>query len=214
MKARIRRASLVALLLALAPVAVGCGGREADVKSALPPAKHFNEPVFDGLTLGMTRVEAAQAHPIRPSLTASGRNFLVWVYDRPGDYTVHLSFSDRGERARLRRIDVHYGKSPESADEFIGQFEKIYGAPDVRRRQPDINAYGDPTHRQFETIWSDADQYVFLTERVPLPGHAGKPVYYVTIRRKELSTAGPPTGYVPPPPPLDENGKPIEEPAF
>ena len=76
-----------------------------------------------------------------------------------------------------------------------------------------MNSYGDKSHDQFETIWSDATQYVFLTERVPLPGRPGKPVYFLTVRRKTLSANGPPTGYVPPPA-LDAEGNPIDEPVF
>jgi hypothetical protein len=150
---------------------------------------------------------------MRPSVTSMGRNMAVWVYDRKKEYTVHLTFSGGTPRDALVRIDVHYGPTDESAEEFIQRFEPAFGKPDIVRRQAVINSYGDRAHRQFETIWSDETQYVFLTERVPMPGKPGRPVYYLTARRKQLTTTGPPTGYVPPPA-LDEEGNPIEEPVF
>ena len=205
---------LILLAAVAAASALAACGRTPAVKPPPPPSKHFPQPLFDGLSLGLTRAEVARIHAIRPSLTASGKNYRIWVYERQGEYTVHLSFSDRGEEARLGRIDVHHGRSTEPADRFIARFEATLGAPDVRRRKPEINAYGDRTHRQFETIWSDAEQYVFLTERVPLPGRPGNPVYYLTVRKKQITATGPPTGYVPPPPPVDEEGRPIEEPVF
>jgi hypothetical protein len=161
----------------------------------------------------MTRAETARMHGIRPSLTAGGKNLRVLLYDGPGPSTVSLTFNGRDDSDTLRRIDVHYGLEKEPADSFIGRFETLYGAPDVRRREAVINAYGDPRHRQFETIWSDATQIVFLTERVPLPGRGGEPAYFLTIRKRELRASGPPTGYVPPPQ-VDKDGNPIEEPVF
>jgi hypothetical protein len=165
------------------------------------------------LQLGMTRAETARRHRIRPSLTAGGKNLRVWLYDGPGDSTVSLTFDGHDDNDTLRRIDVHYGLENVPADGVIAGFEKVYGSPDVRRREAVINAYGDPRHRQFETIWSDASQIVFLTERVPLPGRGGEPAYFLTIRKRELRANGPPTGYVPPPQ-VDKDGHPIEEPVF
>jgi len=46
-----------------------------------------------------------------------------------------------------------------------------------------------------------------------MPGKPGRPVYFLTARRKQLTTKGPPTGYFPPPA-VDEEGNPIEEPVF
>lgn len=205
-----------AALLALGVLTTAACGRSNEPAPAAETAaaRHFPSPIFDGLWLGMTRADVARAHPIRPAVTAAGKSLRLWVYERKGDYVVHLSFPERSELARLERIDVHYGRTPEAADDFIGRFETRLGAPDVRRREPVVNSYGDKTHKQFETIWSDDAQYVFLTERVPLPGRPGAPVYYITIKRKELKAAAPPTGYVPPPPPVDDEGRPIEEPIF
>lgn len=203
-------------LLALAVVAAGLGcGRAVDERPPTAPApKRLPSPIFDGLSLGMTRAEVARLHAIRPAITSSGKNLRLWVYERKGEYVVHLSFPDRTAAAGLRRIDVHYGRTGETFDRFIGRFESRLGAPDVRRREPVISSYGDRAHRQFETIWSDAEQYVFLTERVPLHGRQGRPVYYLTIKERQLEAKAPPTGYVPPPPPVDEEGRPIEEPIF
>lgn len=203
-------------LLALGVLPASACGRSPEVAPAAPAsaAKRFPSPIFDGMSLGMTRAEVARAHHIRPAVTAAGKSLRLWVYERKGDYVVHLSFPERSELARLARIDVHYGRTPEAADEFIGRFEARWGAPDVRRREPVVSSYADKTHRQFETIWSDDGQYVFLTERAPLPGRPGAPVYYLTIKKKELKATAPPTGYVPPPPPVDEDGRPIEEPIF
>jgi hypothetical protein len=179
-----------------------------------PPAKHFQEPIFDGLSLGMERDAVQRLHPIRPALTSSGKSLGLWVFERPGDYTVHLSFPGRGGTGPLSRIDVHYGTSSETADAVIDRLSRSYGSPDVRRRKATINAYGDRRHDQFETIWSDAEQYVFFTERVPLPGRGGRPAYFLSIKKKQITATGPPTGYVPPPPPVDDEGRPIEDPIF
>jgi hypothetical protein len=201
-------------LLALGVLPAACSRPPEVTPAAAPAAKRLPSPIFDGLSLGMTRAEVVRAHAIRPAVTAAGKSLRLWVYERKGDYVVHLSFPERSEMARLARIDVHYGRTPEAADEFIGRFESRLGAPDVRRREPVVSSYADKSHRQFETIWSDDAQYVFLTERVPLPGRSGAPVYYLTIKKKELKATAPPTGYVPPPPPVDEEGRPIEEPIF
>ena len=108
---------------------------------------------------------------------------------------------------------MHYGPTPDHADQFIDRFRPQFGEPEILRRRAVVNSYGDRAHNQFETIWSDATQYVFLTERVPLPGRPGQPVYFLTVRGMTLTAKGPPTGYVPPPA-LDEEGNPIEEPVF
>jgi hypothetical protein len=205
-------------LVALAALPAAACGRSPELAPppapAGPAAKRLPSPIFDSLSLGMTRAEVARLHSIRPAITAAGKSLRLWVYERKGDYVVHLTFPDRSEIARLGRIDVHYGRTPEPADEFIGRFEARLGAPDVRRREPVVASYVDRAHRQFETIWSDDAQYVFLTERVPLPGRGGAPVYYLTIKKKEITARAPPTGYIPPPPPVDEEGRPIEEPIF
>lgn len=207
-----RSKALGALLLAGAAVVTACGEKPVPPPPA-PPAKHFPSPVFDGLSLGMTRAAATRVHPMRSAVTAGGRNLRVWIYDQKGGDTVHLTFSGRSDDDTLKRIDVHYGPTAEGAQEFIDRFRPKYGEPDVTRREAVVNSYGDKAHRQFETIWSDATQYVFLTERVPLPGRPGKPVYFLTVRGRTLTVKGPPTGYVPPPA-LDEEGNPIEEPVF
>lgn len=209
---------LVVRAAAIALVAAGgallaCGGSKEPPPAPEPPAKHFPTPLFDGLSLGMTRAAAARAHPIRSAVTAGGRNLRVWIYDRKGESTVILTFAGRSESDALKRIDVHYGPTAQHADDFIARFRPEFGDPEVLRRRAVVNSYGDRSHDQFETIWSDATQYVFLTERVPLPGRGGKPVYFLTIREKQLSAKGPPTGYVPPPA-LDKDGNPIEEPVF
>ena len=105
----------------------------------------------------------------------------------------------------LSRIDVHFGPSSATPEEYIGRFERNLGPPEVRRRKAVINAYGDQRHDQYDTIWSDATQYVFLTERVPTRGGGKRPVYYLTVKKKEITAKGPPTGYVPPPPPPRED---------
>jgi hypothetical protein len=205
-------ARLVPVTAVLA-VVLGCGGAKEPAPDPGPPPKVFPSPVFDRLSLGMTRDDVSRLCSIRPTVTSGGRNLRVWACQRQGEYTMHLTFTGGAERDALKRIDVHYGPTDEEADAFIARLEPRYGTPDIRRRQAVINSYGDKAHRQFETIWSDATQYVFLTERVPMPGKPGKPVYYLTVRRKELTTTGPPTGYVPPPA-LDEEGNPVEEPVF
>jgi len=208
----VRPALVLSAGAALAAV-LACGGPTEQAAPPAPPAKIFPVPLFDGLTLGMTRAAAAKVHAIRPTVTASGRNLKVWAYERKGDYTAHLSFTGRAEGDTLKRIDVHYGPTAGTAKAFIERLGSSFGTPDVLRREAVINSYGDRAHRQYETIWSDATQYVFLTERVPMPGKPGRPVYFLTARRKQLTAKGPPTGYVPPPA-IDEEGNPIEEPVF
>ncbi|HUD71313.1 MAG TPA: hypothetical protein VMQ62_05060 [Dongiaceae bacterium] len=203
----------LALLLPIAAAALSACGETKTPPPPAPPAKHFPAPLYDGLSLGMTRAEAARVHPIRVAVTSGGRNQRVWIYERRGEATVHLTFTGRAESDTLKRIDVHYGPTAMHADEFIDRFRPQFGDPEVLRRKAVVNSYGDRAHNQFETIWSDATQYVFLTERVPLPGRPGQPVYFLTVRGKTLSANGPPTGYVPPPA-LDEDGNPIEEPVF
>lgn len=196
---------------ALAAALAACGGK---VPAPAPPApaKHFPAPVFDGLSLGMTRAEATRVRPMRSSLTAGGKNPRVWIYEKD-DSIVHLTFSGRDDSDRLERIDVHYGRETGGIEPFLARLIQRYGEPDVKRRQAVINSYGDKAHEQYETIWSDAEQYVFLTERLPPPGRNGAPAYFVTIKKRELSAKGPPTGYVPPPA-VDENGNPVEEQVF
>jgi len=162
----------------------------------------------------MTRDEVARAHPIRPALTSAGRTHLVWVYDRPGEYAVELTFPANRPEAKLTRIDVHFGTNQTTSQSTITALARTLGEPEVRRRKATTNAYGDASHDEYDTIWSDSDQYVFVTERVPLEGRSGAPVYYVSVKRKTLLPKGPPTGYVPPPPPKDKDGKPVEEPIF
>lgn len=202
-----------ALLAGVALGLLACGGGAPAPSAAAAPVKRFPAPIFDGLSLGMTRAEAMGVRPMRPSLTAGGKNLRIWVYDNAGGYTVQLTFGGRSESDRLKRIDVHYGREAGGIGPFLARLEERYGAPDVRRRQAVINSYGDKAHEQYETIWSDVDQYVFLTERLPPPGRDGLPAYFITIKKKELSTTGPPTGYVPPPA-LDEDGNPVEEQVF
>jgi len=199
----------VALLL----LCGGCGGGSGN-KAPAPPPKRFPQPLFDGLRLGMTRDEVALSHSIRPALTAAGRNRLVWIYDRPAEYAVELTFQANRPDARLSRIDVHFGTNESTSQHTIEALSRALGEPEVKRRKAATNAYGDGSHDEYDTIWSDADQYVFVTERVPLQGRSGATVYYVSVKRKELAPAGPPTGYVPPPPPKGKDGKPIEEPPF
>lgn len=207
------RGAAVAAALAAALAAQGCGGGGARTPPP-PPPKRFPAPIFDGLSLGMRRDEVARVRPIRPALTSEGRNRIVWVCERPGDYAADLTFSDPTEQARLKRIDVHFGPSDASPEQFIERFRATLGEPEVRRRKADINAYGDRSHEQYETIWSDSTQYVFLTERVPLGSPAAKPAYFLTVKKKEITATGPPTGYVPPPPPKGKDGKPVEESPF
>ncbi|HYS77475.1 MAG TPA: hypothetical protein VEO94_01435 [Candidatus Dormibacteraeota bacterium] len=205
---------VVALLVSIALLhSGGCGGGRGG-KAPAPPPKRFPQPLFDGLWLGMTREETGRAHPIRPALTSVGKSHLVWIYDRPGEYAVELSFPSSGPEAKLARIDVHFGANQSSSQGTIAALARTLGEPEVSRRKATTNAYGDASHDEYDTIWSDADQYVFVTERVPLEGRAGAPVYYVSVKRKELVPKGPPTGYVPPPPPKGKDGKPVEEPVF
>lgn len=202
---------LAVFLLGLLPA--GCGGG-GDTDGTAPPPKRFPSPIFDGLALGMPRDQVAKIHPIRPALTAAGRSRRLWIYEKRGDYAVELTFRDGGPRAPLARIDVHFGPSDATPETYITRYASRLGTPEVTRRKAAINAYGDHRHDQFDTIWSDATQYVFLTERVPVGGARGRPVYYLTVKKKELAATGPPTGYVPPPPPKGEDGKPIEEEIF
>src|SRR5262245_53090067 len=134
----------------------GCGGGAPPAPAAAAAVKRFPAPIFDGLSLGMTRAEATRVRGMRPSLTAGGKNLRIWVYET-GDYTVHLTFGGRAESDRLARIDVHYGREAGGIGPFLARLEERYGAPDVRRRQAVINSYGDRAHEQYETIWSDAD---------------------------------------------------------
>jgi hypothetical protein len=205
--------SLLAALGLLGLLLPACGPQAPKVPPAPAPRK-FPAPIFDGLWLGMTRAEAARAHPIRPALTSSGKNRRVWIFSRPGDYSAELTFPESTDDSRLARIDVHFGSSDLSSEEYIGRFERTLGPPEVRRRRAENNAYGDRWHEQYDTIWSDAGQYVFLTERVPVGGRNLRSVYFLTVKKKELAATGPPTGYVPPPPPKGKDGKPIEEPIF
>ena len=196
----------------LAAVACGKGGGGAPAPSPAP--KGLPAPIFDGLTLGMTRAEVAKAHAIRPTRTSSGSDRRIWTYERRGEHAVRLRFDGIGEGAALVRFDVHFGPRREGAEEFVGRFEAVLGVPEARRRKPAVESYGDPNHQQLDTIWSDTAQYVFLTERVPIAGRRGNPVYFLTVKRRELSAAGPATGYVPPPPPEGKDGAPAEEPPF
>src|SRR5262249_18333732 len=203
------RAPVLALLCLMA--ACGGGGSKGP---AAPPAKKFPVPVFDGLWLGMTRDEAAGDHAIRPALTAVGKTRAVWVYDRAGVYGADLTFASGSSDARLERVDVHLGKDDGATRQVLQDLDRRLGEPDVRRRKAVTNAYGDRSHDEFDTIWSDATQYVSLTERVPVLGKTAPSVFYISIKRKELVPPGPPTGYVPPPPPKGKDGKPVEESPF
>ena len=205
---------VVALLVSVTLlISSGCGGGRGG-KAPAPPPKRFPQPLFDGLWLGMTRDEAARTHAIRPALTSAGKSHLVWIYDRPGEYAVELTFPVNRPEAKLARIDVHFGANESTSQSTVAAFARTLGEPEVRRRKATTNAYGDSSHDEYDTIWSDSDQYVFVTERVPLQGRSGPPVYYVSVKRKELLPKGPPTGYVPPPPPKGKDGKPVEEPIF
>ena len=195
---------VVALLVSIALLHFGgCGGGGSG-KATAPALKRFPQPLFDGLWLGMTREEA---------LKTLGRR-VAELYDRPGEYAVELTFPSSGPEAKLARIDVHFGANGSSSQDTITALARTLGEPEVSRRKAKTNAYGDASHDEYDTIWSDADQYVFVTERVPLQGRTGAPVYYVSVKRKELLPKGPPTGYVPPPPPKGKDGKPVEEPIF
>jgi hypothetical protein len=201
-------AALAFLLLSQA-----CGGHGRETGQQAPP-RRFPVPIFDGLSLGMTRAEVARGHAIRAALTSSGKNRRLWVYDRPGEFSADLTFKEDSDTAPLARVDVHFGPGETTSDRLIARFEKDLGPPEARRRKADINAYGDRAHDQYETIWSDSTQYVFLTERVPAGESGGRPVFFLTIKRKEITATGPPTGYVPPPPPKGKDGKPIDESPF
>jgi len=185
-------------LLLAATFVQGCGGGKEE--AAPPAAKRFPAPLFDGLSLGMTRQQVAKVRPIRPTRSSSGRSRKIWIYDSPDGHSAELTFENDEGSSRLARIDVHFGRSGISSDRYIARFSRRFGEPDVTRRKAEINAYGDHRHDQFDTIWSDADQYVYLTERVPISGK-GHPVYYLSVKKKEITATGPPTGYVPPPPP-------------
>ncbi|HKB06645.1 MAG TPA: hypothetical protein VKF61_00035 [Candidatus Polarisedimenticolia bacterium] len=200
---------------ALVLLCFGCAG-EAEQKqaSAGPAAKRFPAPLFDGLTLEMTRDEVARGHAIRPALTSAGRMRMVWVYDRPRQYAVELTFKDGRADARLERFDVHFGTNEDGAQGVIDSLARRLGEPDVKRRKATTNAYGDRLHDQYDTVYSDDNQYVFVVERVPVDGRSGRTTHFITVKKKELAAKGPPTGYIPPPPPLDKDGKPVEEPVF
>jgi hypothetical protein len=200
------RAAGVAAALLLAAACAGDGDR----RPAPPPVKRFPSPIFDGLSLGMTRAEAGRVQRLRRALTPGGRSRRVWIYEKRGEHAAELIFEGAGADAPLRRIDVHFGPSNATPQAYIDRLSRTYGTPDVVRRKATINAYGDERHEQYDTIWSDATQYVFLTERVPAGGARGRPVYYLTIKKKEITAGAPPTGYVPPPPPEGEDGEPVE----
>ena len=112
---------------ALFLVCAGCAGGGS--KESPPPSKKFSAPLFDGLWLGMTRDEAARAHPIRPALTSAGKSRLVWVYDRSGEYAVDLTFKENRPDAKLQRIDVHFGKRQFATQSHVvrRQMTQIYG---------------------------------------------------------------------------------------
>lgn len=205
-------AALAALVAAAVLTLPGCGsGKDAD--AARQPLKRFPAPIFDGLRLGMTRAEAQGLHPIRSSLTASGRNRRVWKYEKPGQYDAELTFDETNRSGDLVRIDIHFSARDRGPEDYLARFTGILGPPEVTRRKAVINAYGDARHEQYDTIWSDATQYVYLTEKTPIGGAKGRTDCFLTVKRKEITAAGPPTGYVPPPPPEDEDGK-QEEPIF
>ena len=208
-----RRAPLLflgALLCALA-AACGDGGSKG---TAPPPPKRFPVPLFDGLWLGMTREEAARVHPMRPALTSAGKSRLVWIYDRPGEYSGELTFGVNRPDAKLERIDIHFGVNEAGDLRTIESLTRTLGEPEALRRKAATNAYCDRSHEQVDTIYSDASQYVFVTECVPAEGRRGPPLRYISVKRKTLVPTGPPTGYVPPPPPKGKDGKPVEEPVF
>jgi hypothetical protein len=214
-----RRNILALRALVLMPCIILCllsgaclGGGKKD--AAPPPPKRFPVPLFDGLWLEMPRDEAARVHPIRPALTSAGKSRRLWIYDRPGEYSVELTFGVNRPDARLDRIDVHFGANQAASQRTIEALARTLGEPEARRRKAVTNAYCDRSHEQFDTIFSDASQYVFVTECMPAGGRHGPPVYYLSVKKKTLGPTGPPTGYVPPPPPKDKDGKPIEEQPF
>ena len=67
-------ALLGTILLVLVALSAAACGREPEVTPAAPTVKRLPSPVFDGLSLGMTRAEVARVHRIRPALTASGKS--------------------------------------------------------------------------------------------------------------------------------------------
>jgi hypothetical protein len=201
------------MVAALIGAGLGCDFFRGGKAPSPPPPKRFPSPIFDGLWLGMTRTQAAREHPLRSILTAAGRNRRVWTYSRPEEHRVELTFADADEAAKLERIDVHFAPGG-SSDGYIGRFERLLGAPEARRKRAAINAYGDAWHEQFDTIWSDSTQYVFLIERVPEAARGARSVFFLTVKKKELAATGPPTGYVPPPPPKGKDGKPVDEDIF
>jgi hypothetical protein len=212
LRSLILRSGAPATCAVLLVLCVAClGGGKQETKP--PPLKKFAVPLFDGLWLGMTRDEAARAHPIRVALTSAGKDRELWVYDS-GDYGVELAFESSRPDAKLERVDVHFGRNDTSSRSTIDALAQKLGKPDVARQKAKTNAYGDHLHDQYDTVWSDADQYVFVTERVPIEGRPGPTIYYLTVKKKDLAATGPPTGYVPPPPPKGKDGKPVEEPAF
>lgn len=212
-KAPVLCAPVLFLSIVLCALSAACsGGGKKD--TAPPPPKRFPVPLFDGLWLGMTRDEAARVHPMRPALTSAGKSRLVWIYDRPGEYTAELTFGVNRPGTKLERIDVHFGANEGGSRSTMESLARTLGEPEARRRKAATNAYCDRSHEQFDTIFSDASQYVFVTECVPAGGRRGPPVYYISVKKKELVPKGPPTGYVPPPPPKGKDGKPVEEPLF
>jgi hypothetical protein len=208
-----RQAMATASVVGLCFLCSACSGDGGRATSP-PPVKRFAVPLFDGLWLGMTRDEAARAHPLRPALTSAGKNRLVWIYERPGEYGGELTFESSRPDARLERIDIHFGGARDASRRTIDALAKTLGQPDATHRQATTNAYCDRAHDQFDTIYSDATQYVFVTECVAAGDRRGPPTYYLSVKKKELAPTGPPTGYVPPPPPKGKDGKPVEEPVF
>src|SRR3989449_7691655 len=115
---------------ACAALLVVCAACLGEGKKESPPhPKRFFAPLFDGLWLGMTRDEAARAHPIRPALTSAGRTHLVWFYERPGEYAVELTFPASRPEAKLTRIDVHFGANQTTSQSTITAFARTLGEP-------------------------------------------------------------------------------------
>jgi len=197
----------------LCALVLACSGG-GDKNAAAPAVKRFPIPLFDRLYLGMTRDEVARAHPIRPSLTPAGKSRLMWIYERPGEYGVELTFGVNKPDAQLTRIDVHFGADEAAAQGTITALARTLGEPESRRKKAVTNAYCDKAHEQFDTVFSDFAQYVFVTECVPPEGHHGTTDYYLSVKLKGLAPTGPPTGYVPPPPPKGKDGKPVDESPF
>lgn len=204
------RLSLILMLAAAVGLFAACSFGDGDEVMETPRVvERLPTPIFDGLDLGMTRIQVQRKHSIRPSRPAGGRNMRVWLYERRGDYSVRLTFSGTSRKSRLERIDVHFGWRSTKADQFIARYERRYGEPDQRRRRAIIPAYGDAKHDQRDTIWSDDSRYVHLTEKVPSEGNRGRTAYFLTVKEREIAAAGPPTGYVPPPPPEGEEEEPL-----